>query len=123
VTWKCGTSQTMTHHLEGRKREEQVGELGNVACHKRGLTHWRGGRGRSGLVNTWNWGTSQTMTHLLEGRKREERVGELGNVARHKQGLTNWRGGRGKSGLVSVTGVLLPTGSYCGAKSQDIPRC
>src|SRR5713226_3043260 len=91
-----------THLLEGRNREEQVGELGNMACHKQGLTHWRGGRGRSGLVNTWNWGTSQTMTHLLEGRKREERVGELGNVAHHKQGLTNWRGGRGKSGLVSL---------------------
>ncbi len=51
MTWKCGTSQMMTHHLEGRKREERVGELGNVARHKRGLTHWRGGRGRSGLVN------------------------------------------------------------------------
>src|SRR5216684_335190 len=111
-----------THQPEGRKREEQVGELGKVARHKRGLTYWRGRRGRSGLV-TWKCGTSQTMTHHLEGRKREERVGELGNVARHKRGLTNWRGGRGKSGLVSVTGVLLPTGSYCGAKSQDIPRC
>jgi len=46
--------------LEGRKREERVGELGNVARHERGLTNWRGGRGR------------------------EEWVGELGNVAHHK---------------------------------------
>src|SRR5229473_11687 len=114
-----------THELEGRKREEQVGELGNVARHKRALTSWRGGRGRSGLVSfeTWHvtnehslaggeeeggagWrarkpGTSQTSTHCLEGRKREERVGELRNVARHKRALTSWRRGRGRSGLVS----------------------
>jgi len=64
-------SQTWTHFLEGRKREEWVGELGNMACHKQGLTSWRGGRGRSGLVS-------------LE-----------------MQGLTSWRGGRGRSGLVS----------------------
>src|SRR5229473_2746138 len=114
-----------THQLEGRKREERVSELRNMAHHKRGLTNWRGGRGRSGLVSfeTWqvtnedslpggeeegraSWGASkrgrsQTRTHQLEGRKREERVGELRNVAGHKRGLTNWRGGRGKSGLVS----------------------
>src|SRR5258707_1260199 len=62
-----------THLLEGRKREEWVGELGNVACCKMG-------------------------THFLEGRKREERAGELGNMACHKRGLTNWRGRRGGSG-------------------------
>src|SRR5216684_3670098 len=65
-----------THSLEGRKREERVGELRNVARHKRALTSWRGGRGRSG-------------------------VGELRNVARQKRALTTWRGGRGRSGLVS----------------------
>src|SRR5258707_888622 len=115
-----------THFLEGRKREEPVGELGNVARHKRGLTGWRGGRGRSRLVSLETWhgknedslaggeeereegwragkrGTSQTRTDRLEGRKREERVGELGNVARHKRGLTKWRGGRERSGLVSL---------------------
>ena len=32
-------------------REERVVELRNVAGHKRGLTNWRGGRGRSGLVS------------------------------------------------------------------------
>ncbi len=52
-----------THFLKGRKREKQVGKLGNVAhCKKR--------------------------THLLEGRKREKQVGELRNVARCKRGLT-----------------------------------
>src|SRR5258708_695107 len=116
----------MSHFLEGRKREERVGELGNVARHKRGLTPWRGGRGRSGLVSLETWHitnedslpggeeegraewcartrrTAQTMSHFLEGRKREERIGELGNVAPHKRGLTSWRGGRGRSGLVSL---------------------
>ena len=29
--------------LEGRKREELVGEFGNIAHHKQGLTDWRGG--------------------------------------------------------------------------------
>ena len=62
-----------THLLEGRKREEQVIELGNMACHKQRLTHWK-----------------------------EEQVGELGNMAQHKQGLTCWRRGRGRSGLVSL---------------------
>src|SRR5712692_9371264 len=97
-----------THQLGGRKREERVGELRNMAGHKRGLTNWRGGRGRSRLVSfeTWqvtnedsltggeeegkaSWcaskhGMSQTRTHQLEGRKREEWVGELQNVAGHK---------------------------------------
>jgi len=40
-----------THFLEGRKREERVGELQNMACHKRGLTRWKGRKGRSRLVS------------------------------------------------------------------------
>src|SRR5260370_41059122 len=36
---------------EGRKRGEWVGELQSMARHKRGLTRWREGRGRSGLVS------------------------------------------------------------------------
>jgi len=40
-----------THRLKGRNREEQVGELGNMACHKQELTPWRGGTERSGLVS------------------------------------------------------------------------
>src|SRR5229473_2177369 len=87
-------SQTRTHQLEGRKREERVGELRNVAGHKRGLTNWRGGSGRSGLVSSETWHIASEDS--LEGRKREERVGELRNVARCKQGLTDKRGGRGR---------------------------
>src|SRR5713226_6768547 len=93
-------SQMRTHSLEGRKREERVGELQNVARHKRGLTRWRGGRGRSGWGASKR-GTSQKRNKSQEGRKRGEGVGELRNVARHKPGLTRWRGGRGRSGLVS----------------------
>src|SRR5258708_18436585 len=87
--------------LEGKMREERVGEVGNVARHKRGLTSWRGGRGRSGLVSLETWHVT-TRTHFLEGRKWEERVGELGNMAHHKRGLTYWRGGSGRSVLVSL---------------------
>ncbi len=48
-------SQMRTHLLEGRKREEWVSELQNVACHKRALTSWREGKGRSGLVSFEMW--------------------------------------------------------------------
>ena len=48
---KRGTTQTRTHQLEGRKREERVSELRSMAHRKRGLTCWRGGRGRSRLVS------------------------------------------------------------------------
>src|SRR5258707_12869324 len=85
-----------THNLEGRKREEPVGELGNVTHHKRGLTSWRGGRGRSRLVSLETWhvtnedshaggeeeggvggrdwknGTEQKNSKMMEGRKGEE---------------------------------------------------
>ncbi len=44
-----------THQLEGRKRKEWVGELRNVACHKQGLTNWRGGMGRNRLVSLEMW--------------------------------------------------------------------
>src|SRR5260221_11255881 len=59
-----------THLLEGRKREEQVGELGNVACCKTG-------------------------THLLEGRKGEGRGGELGKREYYKRGRYFKRGRKG----------------------------
>jgi hypothetical protein len=53
----------------------------NSNVHKRGLTSWRGGRGRSGLLSleteTWHIANEN---HLLEGRKREERVHEPGNT-------------------------------------------
>src|SRR5216684_1892316 len=85
-----------THSLEGRKRGEQVGEFENMARQKRGLTDWRGGRGRSGLVSSETWHVTKRDS-LAEGENREERVGELRNMARHKRGLTPWRGGRERS--------------------------
>ena len=72
--------QMRTHFLERRKREERVGELGNVTHHKRGLTHWREERGRSGLVSLETW-------HIANA---------------NEQGLTCWRRGRGRSELVAL---------------------
>src|SRR5258708_10631715 len=74
-----------SHLLEGRKREERVGGLGNVACCKTG-------------------------THLLEGRKREERVGELRNVARYKMRTHLLEGRKGGRGGVEG-GLLEPLGN------------
>src|SRR5713226_8776977 len=112
-----------THQLEGRKREEWVGELRNVAGHKRGLTNWRGGRGSSGLVSFKMWqvtnedsltggeeegkagwraqkrGMLQTRTHRQEGRMREESIRELGNMAHQWAHLLEGR--KGRSALVS----------------------
>ncbi len=67
------TSQTKTHFLEGRKREEQVGELRNMACHKQGLTNWRGGRERSGLVSLEMWHVTNKDSH--PGEEEEGGVG------------------------------------------------
>ncbi len=53
--------------LEGRKREEQVGELGNMA-HQRGLTHWREGRGRSRLVSLETWHIKEDSLAGGEGK-------------------------------------------------------
>src|SRR5258708_39163673 len=58
-----GSSQTSTHSLEGRKREERVGELGNVARHKRALTCWRGRGARSGRVNIETGAVSKEKKH------------------------------------------------------------
>jgi len=58
-----------THSLEGRKREERLGELRNVARHKRALTSWRGGRGRSGLVSFETWHV--TNEHSPTGGEEE----------------------------------------------------
>src|SRR5258708_36862528 len=89
-----------THQLEGRKREERVGELRNVAHHKRGLTSWRGESGRSRLVSSETWHIASKDS--LEGGKREERVGEVRNVARWKQGVTDRRGGGGRRQVGSL---------------------
>src|SRR5258707_1588639 len=58
-----------THLLEGSKREERLGELLIVARHKRALTNWRGGRGRSGLVSFETWHV--TNEHSLPGGEEE----------------------------------------------------
>ncbi len=62
-----------TYILEGRKREEQVGELGNMAYHKQRLTSWRGERGRSGLVSLEMWHVTNEDSH--PGGEEERGVG------------------------------------------------
>src|SRR5258707_1284962 len=75
----------MTHQLQRRKREEPVGELGNVARHERGLTHWRGGRGRRGGGSLE---TGKVENGVAPGRGKKKR-----------RGLGGWRG-RGEGGGV-----------------------
>jgi hypothetical protein len=69
--------------IGGRKREERVKRLESTAHRKRGLTCWRGGRGRNTLVSLETRHIANEDS-LLKGRKREGRVGEL-----HKRGLTD----------------------------------
>src|SRR5258708_8900356 len=73
----------MTQCLEGRKREERVSELRNLARHKRALTPWRGGRGRSGSVSfeTWHVTNKHSPTG---GGERAEPARQLPNLARHQ---------------------------------------
>jgi len=53
--------------------EEQVGELGDMAQHKQGLTNWRGGRGRSRLLSL---GTQHvTNNDSLAGGEEEGGMG------------------------------------------------
>src|SRR5229473_1035896 len=91
-------SPTRTHQLEGRKREEWLGELRNMAHHKQGLTDWKGEKGRSSLVSFETW---RIINEDSPTGGEEEQLGELRSVAHHKRGLTHWRGGRGRSGLVN----------------------
>src|SRR5258708_2797136 len=88
------------HALEGRKREERAGELRNMACHKQGLTNWRGGRGRGGWGSLKS-GKDKTKIHPPEGGEWGELVGEVSNGGGHKPRTTNMGGGRGRSGLRS----------------------
>src|SRR5713226_9273133 len=86
-----------THQLEGRKREERVGELQNVAPSKRGLT---GGEKEGGAGwRAQKRGTLQTRTHQQEGRMREESIHELGNMAHQR--AHSLEGRKGRSTLVS----------------------
>jgi hypothetical protein len=50
-TWHVANEDAPTG---GRKREEAIRELGNMA-HHRGLTRWRARRGRSALVSSETW--------------------------------------------------------------------
>src|SRR5713226_6754367 len=95
-------SQTRTHSLEGRKREERVGELLSVARHKQGLTNWRGGRGRSGLVSFET--RHNTKEDSPTGGEEEEGAGwfglrlshmscdevELKEIIKLRFHMTNW---------------------------------
>src|SRR5258708_25416994 len=68
----------------GRKREERVSELGNVARCKMG-THLLEGRKREEWVGELgNMACCKTGTHLLEGRKRGKRDGELRTMSPQK---------------------------------------
>src|SRR5258708_38100635 len=84
-----------THRMEGRKREEQVGELRSVACHKQGLTHWRGGRGRSGLVSfeTWHVINKDSPTG---GEEREGEGEGIRKDAGGQRSINKKKGGRGR---------------------------
>src|SRR5258707_9841413 len=86
-----------THCLEGRKREEQVGEHTNVVCCEGGLT---GGEEEGGAGwRAQKRGMLQTRTHRQEGRMREESIRELGNMAHQWAHLLEGR--KGRSTLVS----------------------
>src|SRR5258708_6024899 len=114
----------------GRKREEWVSELRNVACCKTG-THLLEGRKREGRVGELgNVACCKTRTHLLEGRKREEWVGELGNMAWYKM-RTHLLEGRkcGRGGLVSsemwhiANEDSLPGGEGEGGRGGGAQKC
>ena len=50
----------------GEEEGGTVGELRNVAHHKQGLTNWRGGRERSGLVGLEMWHVTDKDSHCGE---------------------------------------------------------
>jgi hypothetical protein len=62
-----------THFLKGRKREEWVSELGNMAHCKQGLIDRRGERGKNGLVSLETWHI--TNEDSPPGREEERGVG------------------------------------------------
>src|SRR5258708_39751347 len=104
-------SPPRSNQLEGRKREEHVGELRNVGGQKRGLTNWRGGKGRSELVSfkmwqvtnedsptggeeeggggggAWKRGRSQTRTNEVVGGRGEEGGGGRREGEREREEL------------------------------------
>src|SRR5260370_40637826 len=78
-----------THLLEGRKREKRVGELRNVAHCKQGLTSWRGGRGRKGVVSSEMWDIAKRGLTCRGGG------GGGGGVGREKRGKMGRKEERG----------------------------
>src|SRR5258707_13002277 len=107
-------TQSRTHKLEERKREERFGELRSMAYRKRGLTCWRGGRGRSSLVSFET--RHDTNEDSPTGGEEEGGVG-LRDVKRGKTEISNRRGEGGKRG----EGV----GEVCGMGNQEevVGRC
>src|SRR5216684_2717576 len=107
-------SQTRTHQLEERKREECIHELGNVA-HHRGLTDWRVGRGRSTFMSSETW--QVTNEDSLTGGEGEEHIRELRNMARHRR-LTRRRGGRRSAFMSSETWHIANENSLAGGEDE-----
>src|SRR5258708_3202999 len=99
----------------GRKREEWVSELGNVACCKMGTNLLGGRKGEEGVGelgkgvggkkgSLW-WGGREGGGREVGGGgggRGRDGVGKSEMVDVAKQGITIWRGGRGRSGLVSL---------------------
>ena len=128
-----------THQLEERKREECIHELGNVA-HHRGLTDWRGGRGRSTFMSSETWQVTNedsptggeeegrsafvsletwhiTNEDSLTGGEGEEHIRELRNMARHRR-LTRRRGGRRSAFMSSETWHIANENSLAGGEDE-----
>src|SRR5260370_41180066 len=82
---------------EGEESEERVMKLRNVAGHKRGLTNWRGGRGRSELVSfkTWQVTNEDSRTGGEEEGGGGWRASKCGTSQRRKHEVG---GGRGEEG-------------------------
>src|SRR5260370_39842587 len=78
-------AQKRAQQLEERKREERVGELRNVAGHKQGLTNWRGGRGRSGLVSSETWEVTNKDSRSGGEGEGGGRRGDLRGGRTHKK--------------------------------------
>src|SRR5260370_729742 len=90
-----------THLLEGRKREKWVGELRNVAHCKRGLTSWRGGRGRNGMVSSEMWHIAKKELACRGRRRGRGGKGRWGRETGEKREQMAVGGG-GRSGLVML---------------------
>src|SRR5260370_41613305 len=105
--------------MEGRKREEGVGELQNVASHKRGLTNWRGGRGKSGLVSFEKW--HMTNEDSLPGGEKVGEVGWCGQKRGTFEARNHLREGRGRAALDRAD--TWPSGDEDASTGAEDARC